>query len=171
MSRDHTQIPNWIASVVSSSCPWRTIAIGVPQKGNKIIWMSSTAALLILSLRSFPTSYLTVTPPARSCLRRPRLKFGKREQKVTSRCHLIRPLPLRSTFSGQMSQSKPGSQLQHMQVRWKEIDLRLCEGLLVVLATTFALITLLWHTCCYDMVPCCILMFLYTIRCLPGDIR
>ena len=157
---------------MSSSCPWRTIAIGVPQKGNKIIWMSSRAALLILSLRSFPTSYLTVTPPARSCLRRPRLKFGKREQKVTSRCHLIRPLPLRSTFSGQMSQSKPGSQLQHMQVRWKEIDMHLCEGLLVILAITFALITFLWrHTCCYDTVPCCILMFLYTIRCLPGDIR
>ena len=156
---------------MSSSCRWRTIAIGVPQKGNKIIWMSSTAALLILSLRSFPTSYLTVTPPARSCLRRPRLKFGKREQKVPSRCHLIRPLPLRSTFSGQMSQSKPGSQLQHMQVRWKEIDMHLCEGLLVILATTFALITFLWHICYYDMVPCCILMFLYTIRCLPGDIR
>ena len=129
---------------MSSSCRWRTIAIGVPQKGNKIIWMSSTAALLILSLRSFPTSYLTVTPPARSCLRRPRLKFGKREQKVPSRCHLIRPLPLRSTFSGQMSQSKPGSQLQHMQVRWKEIDMHLCEGLLVISATTFSLITLLF---------------------------
>ena len=134
---------------MSSSCPWRTIAIGVPQKDNKIIWMSSTAALLILSLRSFPTSYLTVTPPARSCPRRPRLKFGKREQKVTSRCHLIRPLPLRSTFSGQMSQSKPGSQLQHMQVRWKEIDLHLCEGLPVFLATSFD--TLLMA---YDMVPC-----------------
>ena len=129
---------------MSSSCRWRTIAIGVPQKGNKIIWMSSTAALLILSLRSFPTSYLTVTPPARSCLRRPRLKFGKREQKVPSRCHLIRPLPLRSTFSGQMSQSKPGYQLQHMQVRWKEIDMHLCEGLLVISATTFSLITLLF---------------------------
>ena len=109
-----------------------------PPPDNKIIWMSSTAALLILSLRSFPTSYLTVTPPARSCPRRPRLKFGKREQKVTSRCHLIRPLPLRSTFSGQMNQSKPGSQLQLMQVRWKEIYLHLCEGLLVVLATTFS---------------------------------
>ena len=123
---------------MSSSCPWRTIAIAVPQKDNKIIWMSSRAALLTLSLRSFPTSYLTVTPPARSCLRRPRLKFGKREQKVTSRCHLIRPLPLRSTFSGQMNQSKPGSQLQHMQVRWKAIDLRFCEGLFVVLATILA---------------------------------
>ena len=129
---------------MSSSCPWRTIATAVPQKDNKVIWMTSTAALLILSLRSFPTSYLTVTPPARSCLRRPRLKFGKREQKVTSRCHLIRPLPLRSTFSGQMSQSKPGSQLQHMQVRWKEIDMHLCEGLLVISATTFSLITLLF---------------------------
>ena len=156
---------------MSSSCPWRTIAIAVPQNDNKIIWMSSTAALLILSLRSFPTSYLTVTPPARSCRRWPRLKFGKREQKVTSRCHLIRPLPLRSTFSGQMNQSKPGSQLQLMQVRWKEIDMHLWEGLLVVLATTFALITFLWHTCCYNIVPCCILMFLYTIRCLAGDIR
>ena len=156
---------------MSSSCPWRTIATAAPQKDNKKMWMSSTVALLILSLRSFPTSYLTVTPPARSCPRRPQLKFGKREQKVTSRCYLIRPLPLRSTFSGQMSQSKPGSQLQHMQVRWKEIDMHLCEGLLVILATTFALITFLWHICCYDMVPCCILMFLYTIRCLPGDIR